>query len=208
MKYFSLFLNIVLSLILIVSSVYIYYLFDQNNELNSQMNRCEKSLDINSKHDISIGTLTISKINLTEDFFDAAGDISCIDKSICNVASNKGKNSYFLAAHSNQNSYGFFKNINKLKKGDIAEIISNSSDNSPVLQYKLKDIVTEKKSDYKISKQKIDDNTLVLITTEQAKTQDGYLILTFKLNKTIPFVDEGSDSETNYSDLTDDNDGF
>ena len=49
---------------------------------------------------------------------------------------------------------------------------------------------------------------LPIITTEQAKTQDGYLILTFKLKKTIPFVNGGDDSDTNYSDLTDDNDGF
>ena len=208
MKIISLFFNLLLSLLLVVAAIYICLLFDQGKELENQKKNCENQLDLQISQNISIGSINISRINLSEEFFPANGDISCIEKSICDVKTGKSKYSYFLAAHSNDSTYGFFKNINKLKKGDIVEIISNDSDSSSVLEYTLKSISLEQKSKYRLSDVKISDNTLILITDDKKSPNDSYLILKFELTKFSPFVDSGNTSDTNTMTEITPKDGF
>ena len=109
----------------------------------------------------SSNSIYIEKINLDQNFFSYKD--SNVDNGIIYLKeSDFNRNFYILAAHSGNASISYFKNIHRLKKGDL--IILNISNK------KIKFIVSEKyyvKKNGKIILKKNLSNTLYLTTCDK-----------------------------------------
>ena len=197
MKKISIVINIVLFILLIGVSIYAFNLYSSNKELKNEVKEYLRELDVIRAHETGIGYLSIDKINLGKSFVDAVGDVSCIDKSVCSFYKNS-KTSFLLAAHSNMNNNGYFRNLDKLKKGDIAEVFDNKN-SKHYYQYKLEDIKLSNKSDYNVTSISVPNDTLVLLTTDKKNPEKKYLVLTFKFVKEVNY-EEGEDTTSDVND--------
>ena len=183
----SIVIIIILIVLLIVALGGLYFLYNYNKELSNENESLMKDIEIKSSHTSEAGSISIPSINLYESFADAMGDIACVEISVCNfVDINKNKKSFLLAAHNNEDRNGYFRNINKLKKGAIAEVFVSSGDSS-LLQFKLESISTKSKSDYVITKVNVPKDTLILVTPDKNNPESKYLVLEFKFDKEEKF---------------------
>lgn len=73
-----------------------------------------------------LGILKIDKINLEQGFYDKGNPLNTVDKSVTLLAPsnypNQKNGNTILVAHSGTSYLGYFKNLYKLKVGDLATI--------------------------------------------------------------------------------------
>lgn len=183
-------LSVLLLGVLIGASIGLYSLYNQNQsnklEIENLKNEIklkdeEKKEILKNKHEW-LGILKIPKIGLKQEFIDANGDTNCVDESICDFSNNKNNDTnnkiFVLGAHSDVSETGYFKNVNKLKKGDKAYIYDNDK------KYEC-ELVSISYQNKKTNSIKIDPKSfLTIFTVDKKDPNKKYLVLNFKLVKT------------------------
>jgi LPXTG-site transpeptidase (sortase) family protein len=156
---------ILISLSVVISILIIFSLTVTNK------NTIELPLNISiikNEKDNSIGTLTISKINLKQKLYEINSEENTIEKNVTilkeSIYPEENNSIMILAAHSGTGKIAYFKKLNELKIND--EIILNFK--KKTYTYIVKDIWEEKKTGY-INFNKEEKKQLILTTCSPQK---------------------------------------
>lgn len=128
-----------------------------------------------------LGIIEIKNIKLKKEFYDINSNLNDVDKNIEVIKSslmpNVKNSNLILASHSGNSNISYFKNLDKLKLGDIASIyyLKNRYDYKLVNYYEV-----IKSGKVQIIKNN-DVNNLTLITCK--KNSDKQIVYIFELNK-------------------------
>lgn len=125
-----------------------------------------------------LGILKINKIELNRGFYDKNSDQNNVNKNIMMIAESDypdTKNgNVILAAHSGSSYIGFFKNLYKLEKGDVAQLTYKGKE----YNYRIVNIYTELKDGDVAIYRDLNKKTLTLITcTKDDDTKQTIYIL-------------------------------
>ena len=116
-------------------------------------------------------SISIDKINLKQDIY--SYKYSSVDDGIIMLKeSDFNKNFYILAAHSGNSSISYFKNINKLEKGDELEVIIGNKK----MKFKVVEKYYEKKNG-SIHIHKNNINNYLYLTTCDKYRNDYQLVI-------------------------------
>ena len=178
------YLLIVISLIIIVDLKIKNNSFNILNEGNiSTYSETVKDKLISKIKDKYVGILEIKKIKLKRGFYSIDSNNNNVDKNIMVINSSDMPDvklgNLILASHSGNSNISYFKNLDKLKMGDIASIyyLKNKYDYKLVNYYEV-----DKTGVVQIIKN-IDVNCLTLITCK--KNANKQLVFIFELEKVI-----------------------
>lgn len=180
--------------LLICNKIYLKYICEEKlvptkNQSNETKNieqkefypQTKKNEDANKK-DESIGTLIIEKINLYKNLYPTSSSKNNIEQNVTILEYSEEPNILnsimFIAAHSGTGRLAYFKNLNKLQKGDIIKL--NYKNNNYI--YQIKDIWEIEKTG-QITVEKENNTQLVLTTCSPNKDNYQLIINSIQIEK-------------------------
>ena len=150
-------------LVIIITILTCCSLFKIDNKYydNSMINNFNIIKKNNNKEEI--GSIKISKLNINEKLYRIGSEENNVDKHITilkeSIFPNKENSIVFIAAHSGTGEIAYFKDLDKLKPGDIVILELNNKHYT----YSVKNYWEEKKNGY-INVNKEESNQLILTT--------------------------------------------
>jgi len=125
-----------------------------------------------------LGLLEIDKIGLSRGFYSKESELNNVNRNITILKESdypdKKNGNVILVAHSGSSYLGYFKNLYKLQKGDVAKITYKDK----TYNYKITDIYYENKDGDVAIYRNTDKQTLTLITcTKDDDTKQTIYIL-------------------------------
>lgn len=150
-------------LILLIVSITILFSFSIIKITNEPNNFINKFKIINNNDSDVIGNIKINSLNINEDLYKLESEDNNVDKHITilkeSIFPDEDNSIIFIAAHSGTGSIAYFKDLDKLKKGDtIVLTIKNKK-----YLYVVKESWEEPKNGY-INVNKDVENQLILTT--------------------------------------------
>ena len=154
---------------------------DNNGEVVDNTPQNIATADVEVSDDVKngnyLGVLKIDKINLEQGFYDKDNPLNNVDKTVTLLGPSnypdEKKGNTILVAHSGSSYLGYFKNLWKLGKGDLASVVYKGN----TYVYKIVDIYNDiKDGDVTIHRDK-SKTTLTLITcTKDSDTEQTIYI--------------------------------
>jgi len=155
----------ILSILIIIISVLTCLSLIKISNNNNYNNTIIDTFNIikSKKANNEIGSIKISSINIDEKLYKLDSEENNVDKHITllkeSIFPDNENSIVFIAAHSGTGDIAYFKDLDKLRKGDIIILeINNKS-----YKYIVKNSWEEKKNGY-INVNKEDENQLILTT--------------------------------------------
>ena len=147
-----------------------------DNNINLDNSNVVDSTKVNDKY---LGILEIKSIKLKKGFYDINSKLNDVDKNIEVIESslmpNIKNSNLILASHSGNSDISYFKNLDKLKLGDIASVYYHKNK----YDYKLVNYYEVIKSGKVQIIKNNDVNNLTLITCK--KNSDKQIVYIFEL---------------------------
>ena len=180
---------IIVLLLSLIGSIYVYYSFMDYHELK-KVSEIEEIIEEKSdvvtntiqsiEEDLPIGIISIPKINLKRGFYNKDSVNNNVNKNITMLKESimpDNEISYLLlAAHSGNSYLGFFRNLKDLTLGDEIDITYQKNN----YLYYVSDIYEEEKNGHISFKHNKDESILVLTTCASNNRQ---LIIIAKMKK-------------------------
>ena len=160
------------------SCLIIYNIETDKKEITSKISNIEKNINtanyINNNEKI-IGTLTIDKINLSQDIYNIKSSHNNVEENVTILNDDNGL--IVLAAHSGQGSIAYFNNLDQLNLNDTINLTYKNKK----LTYKVTKIEDQVK-DGTIEINKTNTKRLILTTCSKKDKNKQLVIITEKID--------------------------